>query len=249
MTELTDALERVREALGAGKLVLLVGEMEVTYEGRSMSWLGRGERILMIKGDRSVLIHRPKGCEPVNWQPPGSHIEAWLEGDRLILSCNRTAPPERLKITVSRLVQLATHKLVDEAEFEMHAREEDMKLAIIEEPGIIEEGFRVVESERPVREGAIDIFGVDSQNRLVVVEIKRERASKEDVKQLSRYADQIELEFGRRPRSILVAPSLSTSAASLAARLGIESRRLSPRRAQEILRKRRGLDRFFAGNV
>ncbi len=246
--ELGEALERLREAVGAGKLVILVGEMEVYYEGRSMSWLGRGERMLIIKSDRSVLVHRPRGYEPVNWQPPGSHVEAWAEEDRLVVACGRTTPPERLKIVVHRVIGLYAYRLLDEAEFKLHAREEDMKLAIMEEPSIIEEGFRVVESERRVRDGAIDILGVDSQGRLVVVEIKRGRASKDDVMQLARYTEQIEGELGTRPRSILVAPSISPSASSLSARLRIEFRRFSPRRAHEILRRARGLDRFLGSS-
>lgn len=246
MKDLDDVLREIKSAVTAGQLIILVGEMSVHYEGRSVSWLGRGERILIIKQDRSVLVHRPRGYEAINWQPPGSHIETWTENDSLIIASSRTSPPEKLKISISKILQLYCLKLKDDATFQIHAREEDMKLAIMEEPSIIEDGFAVIESERRVRDGFIDILGLDRSGRLVVVEIKREKADTTDIDQLLRYSSQIEEEFGSKPRQIIVAPLMTTKATRKARMLGVEFRRLSPRTAQTILKKRKGLDRFLS---
>ena len=72
---LAEAAERIRMAIRSKEFLVIVGRMEVNYEGRASSTLGSGDRVLMIKPDGSVLIHRPTGYEPVNWQPPGSKIE------------------------------------------------------------------------------------------------------------------------------------------------------------------------------
>lgn len=239
-------MREIKSAVSSGRMVILAGEMEVIYEGRTSSWLGRGERLLIIKQDRSVLIHRPFGYEPVNWQPPGSHIDISAENDKLVITSTRVTPPELLRIIVSKISHIYSVGLRDEADFQIHAREEDMKRAIILEPGLIEEGFRVVESERKVKGGFIDILGVDKDGGLVVVEIKRERVGDTDLEQLIRYATHIEQEFGSRPRKVIVAPMLSMSAARKAKMLGVEFIQLSPRRAREILIRKKGLDRFFS---
>ncbi|MEM1533644.1 MAG: endonuclease NucS [Nitrososphaerota archaeon] len=246
MTSVEEAVREIMLAVSAGRFVVVLGEMEVVYEGRSLSWLGKGERLVIIKQDKSVLVHRPTGYEPVNWQPSGSHIEAWTEDGKLIIVSTRTSPPEMLKITITRIIHLFTHELRDEAIFQMHAREEDMKQAIIANPSLIEDGFRVVESERKVRGGYIDILGVDREGRMVVIEIKRESVGVGDVDQLVRYSAQIEEEFGSKPRQIIIAPMITSKAARKARILGVEFRQLSPRRAQEIIRKRKGLDRFLS---
>jgi len=249
LRDIQTVLQELRNAVAAGEMIILVGEMTVEYDGRSFSWLGTGERVLLIKQDRSVIVHRPTGSEAVNWQPPGSHIDALEENSKLVIVSSRASPPEKLKITISRISHFHRLKLRDEAEFHMHAREEDMQQAILEEPGLIEEGFVIVEVERKVLDGFIDVLGRDRDGRLVVVEIKREKADTQDIDQVLRYSAQIEEEFGARPRQIVVAPLMTAKAAQKARMLGVEFRRLSPRRAQEILKKRKGLDRFLSGLI
>jgi len=224
--------------------LIVVGRMEVSYEGRASSTLGSGDRVLMVKPDGSVLIHRPMGYEPVNWQPPGSKIEVLLD-DRLVIEARRVKPKEILRIIFSEIYDIS-YKLRDEAEFAMYATEEDMRRAILMKPSIIEDGFKPIECERRAGDaGFIDILGVDSAGRLVVVEIKRRNATSEDVKQLVRYVKKIEEEFGKRPRALIVAPGVQRSAMRELELHGVEFKALSPRRCAEILREGRGLERFL----
>jgi len=242
---LAEAAERIRMAIRSKEFLVIVGRMEVNYEGRASSTLGSGDRVLMIKPDGSVLIHRPTGYEPVNWQPPGSKIEVLLD-DRLVIEARRVKPREILRIIFSKIYDVSSYKLRDEAEFAMYATEEDMRKAILMKPSIIEDGFKPIERERKAGDvGFIDIFGVDSAGRLVVVEIKRRNATSEDVKQLVRYVEKIEEEFGKRPRAIIVAPGVQRSAARELELYGIEFKALSPRRCAEILREGKGLERFL----
>ncbi|MEM2914144.1 MAG: endonuclease NucS, partial [Candidatus Bathyarchaeia archaeon] len=64
-----EALNTVRDAVSERKTIILVGNCWVNYHGRASSTLEPGERILIVKEDGSVLVHRSKGYEPVNWQP------------------------------------------------------------------------------------------------------------------------------------------------------------------------------------
>ena len=243
--DLAEAAERVREAIRSREFLIVVGRMRVSYEGRASSTLGFGDRVLMIKPDGSVLIHRPTGHEPVNWQPPGSKIEVLLD-DGLVVEARRVRPKEVLRIVFSEIYDASSYKLKDEAEFAMYATEEDMRKAILMRPSIIEDGFKPIECERRAGDaGFIDILGVDSAGKLVVVEIKRRSATSEDVKQLVRYVKKIEEEFGRRPRAIIVAPGVKRSAVRELELYGVEFRALSPKRCAEILREGKGLERFL----
>ncbi|MEM4021434.1 MAG: endonuclease NucS, partial [Nitrososphaerota archaeon] len=182
---LKEAAEKLREGIRSRSLIVLTGLMEVFYEGRASSSLGEGERLLLIKQDGSVLVHRPTGYEPVNWQPPGSLISVIVKDGVLVIEARRLSPEEILRVVVKKVYSIESHKLEDSADFAMHATEEEMKRAILLEPSLIEEGFKPIEDERRAgRAGFVDIFGVDSSGNLVVVEIKRRNATSEDVRQL-----------------------------------------------------------------
>jgi len=243
--DLAEALDKIMSGLSSGRTIIVVGKMHAHYVGRSTSWLAEGDRLLIIKSDRSILLHRPVGYEPVNWQPPGVVINAQVAEEGLVLECSRKSPPEILRIVVKEVYSAESYKLVDTGEFIIHAREEDMKMAIISSPEIIEPGLRIVETERRIGDEYIDILAVDSAGQIVVMEIKRKRATRRDVEQIVNYANLLEEELGRRPRKILVAPSISKEAASLSMALKVEYRCFSPRLAYEILSKKKGLDRFF----
>jgi len=243
---LEEAAEKLREGIRSRSLIVLTGLMAVFYEGRASSSLGEGERLLLIKQDGSVLVHRPTGYEPVNWQPPGSLISVIVRDGVLVIEARRLSPEEILRVVVKKVYSIESHKLEDSAEFAMHATEEEMKRAILLEPSLIEEGFKPIEDERRAgRAGFVDIFGVDSSGNLVVVEIKRRNATSEDVRQLVSYVKEIEKELGRRPRMILAAPGVQRSASRELAAYGVEFKCLSPRRCHEILKRGRGLEEFL----
>ena len=244
--ELTESVEKIRQALLKKEIVIVIGLCEVFYEGRAASTLGLGERVLMIKSDQSILIHRPTGYEPANWQPPNSKIELRIEDDTLILEARRLNPSEMLTIRFHKIYHILSQKLHDDAVFSMYATEEDMKKAILAEPSIIEEGFHPIEEERKLKpSGFIDLFGVDSSGRLTVIEIKRRNATIEDIQQLTQYVNSIEREFGVRPRAIIVAPGVQRSAGRMMQMHNIEFRCLTPRKSIEILKKKSGLNDYI----
>ncbi len=243
---LEKAAEAVREAVKAGKLVVLVADCEVYYSGRSFSRLGRGERLIILKPDGSLIIHRPRGYSPVNYQPQGSAVTVKLEEGRLHLRSARVKPLEVMDIYVYRVLHTYAARLRDSAEFEMWGTEEDLKRAIALEPGLLGEDLRFVEEERRMGDrGYADLLLVDGEGRYVVVEIKKYAATKEAVEQLKRYVDYYRSSLGRPVRGILVAPSLARGAQKLLKELGLEYRRVDMRKAWEVLRGRDGILRFL----
>lgn len=217
----------------------------MAYEGRAASKLGKGDRILIVKSDGSVLLHRPFGYEAANWQSSGCRFEIDQSNDELLFKATRSKPVEGLAVTFTKIFEVSVLELSDEAEFVMHATEEDMKRAILSQPSIVEEGFRPIEDERPTgRSGFIDVFGMDANGNFVVVETKRKAATAEDIKQLSDYVNSIQEEMGRRPRAFIAAPSVQRSATQIMRRLGVEFRCVTPQQCRRILQRKNSLDRF-----
>ncbi|MCW4015293.1 MAG: endonuclease NucS, partial [Candidatus Bathyarchaeota archaeon] len=86
--------EFIKTAVAERKTVILVGNCWVDYKGRASSKLESGERIVMIKEDGSVLVHRPSGYEPVNWQPAGCMFQTSIKGETLRVRATRRKPYE-----------------------------------------------------------------------------------------------------------------------------------------------------------
>lgn len=220
----------IRRAIGERNTVIVIGECSVEYEGRSTSRLGKGDRVLMIKQDGSVLVHRPTGYSPVNWQPDTSVIEAWInERGELSILAVRSKPREVLNISFSRVDSVIIARLRDDAEFTMYLDEAEMKRVLVGNPELIEPGFRVVEDEKRLGSGQADIYGVDKEGRPVIVELKRITASRDAVLQLYGYVKAYEATYGKRPRGILIAPSFSPSAIETLLRLQLEYRQVDLR--------------------
>ncbi|MCY0868349.1 MAG: endonuclease NucS [Desulfurococcus sp.] len=225
----------LRKAVREGRLVIVIGECSVEYEGRGASRLGSGERILVIKQDGSVLLHRPTGYSPINWQPSSSTIEVWSSDDTALRVLSvRSKPREVLDVSFTRVDLVVIAGLKDKAEYTMYLDEAEMKSIIVRHPEIVEPGFRVVEDEKKLEAGQADIYGLDKNGNPVIVELKRVTASREAVLQLYSYVESYESKYGRRPRGILVAPSFSPSALEALHRLKLEYKRVDPRELYKL---------------
>ena len=108
----------------------------------------------------------------------------------------------------------------------MYGDEQDVRDVLAENPSLIEEGLELVEKERRVSTGFIDLLCRDKDGRLVVVEVKRGKAGAEAVIQLKRYVDALKNELNLKVRGILVAEALSRGVKPLLEREGLEFKRL-----------------------
>lgn len=232
-----EAVNRLNEAFNDRRSVIIIGSCRVDYQGRASSKLEAGERIVIIKEDGAILVHRSTGYEPVNWQPSGCILQAFKDGENLVVRAVKRSPRETVTIFFDKVYLISTLKLVDEGEFSLYASEEDMQRAILAEPSLIEDGFRPIDYERRVKPGFIDVCGVDKSGRMVVIEIKRRTAGKEAVLQLAKYVEALREDLNRDVRGILAAPDISKDASRLLKSLGLDFKRVDPRRCSEILRR------------
>jgi len=238
---LEEAKVFIQHALSRRKILLVVGNCMVDYEGRASSKLDWGERLLIVKSDGSVMVHRPTGYEPVNWQPPGSVFQVEFEGGKLRIRAVRLQPKETLNIFFDKVFHLLSADLRDEGEFSMYVTEMDMQKALLAMPELVEKGFHPLASEKELGEsGFLDILGEDSRGNLVVVEIKRNPAGREAVLQLERYVKTLREKTGKTVRGVIAAPEIRREAQPLLAALKLEFKPVSPRRCYEVLKAGRG---------
>jgi len=243
----TEAQKTIEEAISQRKTLLVIGNCWVHYLGRARSKLEPGERILIIKEDGSLLVHRSVGYEPVNWQPPGCVFNVQAKGDVLEVRAVRQKPSESVRVFFDKIRMISALSLVDSGEFSLYASEEDMHKAILLKPSLLEEGFKPISYEKKVEPGFVDVYGVDKNGKLVVVEIKRKTAGKEAALQLAKYIDAVKSKTNHEVRGILVAPSIAKDVQRVLLTLGLEFKSLDPKKCSETLKRSeaRKLEVFF----
>jgi endonuclease len=234
---LEDARKELVSGLEARKMGIMVLNCSIAYSGRTGSDLGEGERLVVLKEDGCVLVHRRSNYQPVNWQPPGCVFQTRVEDDQLIIKAVRPIPLETLTLRITRVDFLGTFRLNDEAEFLLHSSEEEMQKAILVEPSLIEPGLKIVDFEKKVAPGFVDVYGVDSNGNTVVIEIKKDSAGASAVRQLAEYLRYIQAPAGKKLRPIIVAPSLAKGVLPTVKKMGFEFRPLTLQRSLETLQR------------
>ena len=235
---LDEARLELWKALEARMMVTMVANCTIRYSGRTGSDIGEGERLIVLKGDGCVLVHRGRDYQPVNWQPSGCVFQTRIEGGRLLVKAVRPSPLETLNIEIDRIDFLSAFRLKDKAEFILHSSEEEMQKAILAEPDLIEQGLRVIDFEKKVAPGFVDVYGIDSQGNTVVIEIKKDPAGAAAVKQLVEYLKYLSPAEGKKLRPIIVAPSLAKGVLPTVEKMKIEFKPLTLQKSLETLQKR-----------
>jgi RecB family endonuclease NucS len=225
----------IKVGLSQKRSLILIGHCWIEYNGRARSILEPGDRVLLIKSDSSVLIHRPTGYKPVNWQPPECYFRTRLTNETLIITAIRRKVQESLIIYFDKLFVLTTMELVDEGQFYLHVSEKEIQEAIIANPDLLEEAFQTISYEKKVEPGFIDVYGLDKEGNLTVVEIKRGRAGKSAVIQLAKYVDSIKMTADRPVRGILAAPQIMKGVQKMLATLHLDYRKIDLKKCAQTI--------------
>jgi RecB family endonuclease NucS len=234
---LAEASVLIERAFAQRHTLIIAGNCHVHYDGRASSTLEHGERFIIVKSDGSLLVHRPTGYEPVNWQPAGGVFHVEVKDDKLEIQGIRSKPHESVKVTFDEVLLVSAFSLFDAGEFLLHASEDDMHRAILLKPSLFEEGFKPISWEKHIEPGFIDIYGEDKDGRLVIVEVKRRVATKDAALQLSKYIEPIKAKVNRPVRAVLAAPSLGKDVQRLLVTLGLEFKALDPKDCALVLKK------------
>ena len=233
---LHDACNIILEGLKRRRLIIVLVDCRVEYQGRASSTLDWGQRLIILKGDGAILVHRSTGHDAVNWQPPGSLIQVDLKKGMLLVEATRNLPRETLHLSLRSIYLVASMKMMDNSQLVMHLSEEQLYDAINIQPDLLEKGFRIISSQRHMAEGFADFTGNDVNGRYVIIEVKRRKADLQSVKQLYKYVS--ELRDSRDDvRGILAAPEITKDAKTLAKTLSLEFRKLDLKKCSAVLHR------------
>jgi RecB family endonuclease NucS len=233
-----DSFDLIDDGLRKKAIITIVACCKVIYEGRAVSKLDFGERIILIKADGSFLIHQDRKVEPVNWQPPKSISRVLIKDNKLFIESFRRTPKERIEVEIKK-VHFGNYALIEDyEELQIAGYEKDMGDMIMKEPNMIEKGFKTINREYSTENGFIDILGKDKYGNLMIIELKSRKAGVNAVKQLKRYLTAFKNEENgylkdtglemKKVRGILVAPSISEEAKELMEEESIEFKSISP---------------------
>ncbi|MCW2920802.1 MAG: nucS [Thermoleophilia bacterium] len=198
---------------------ILVTRCSIRYEGRLVTTLESGDRVVLFKDDGAVVVHAGQGAKPINYMPGPTVVTE--DGRTLVVS--RPATGESLVIDVEDVHADTNWELEDAAKLVREGREKDIQATIFQTPEAIEFGMVGLQRELFTEVGPVDLFCRDTDGRTCVIEVKRVRAVAAAVEQLNRYMDEVQKNPAHAPaRGILVAPELAPQARVLLEKWGYD---------------------------
>lgn len=211
--ELKEFTGHLKQGILKGETIVFFCNCEMQYSGRAESYLAQGDRIVVIKQDKTVLVHQPEGGMPINYlRAPASIIPNNNNG---IISLIMTSGEDRIELTLYRVYSFESRRLIDGLKQELSGNEKDMSDMIKENPNLIGNDFIPLSREEHTAYGFIDVFGHDGEGNLIVVECKRYTASLGCVTQLRRYVEKISQSKGipiEKVKGVMAAPNISNNA-------------------------------------
>ncbi|MEI2717304.1 MAG: endonuclease NucS [Candidatus Nanopelagicales bacterium] len=200
---------------------LLIADCSVDYAGRLAAHLPPATRLIMLKGDGSVLIHSDGGSyKPLNWmtapctinEPPGGN-GAWVVTNK--------KGDEKLVITVTKLHHDSSHDLGIDPGLVKDGVEAHLQTLLAGQLAPLGEGYSLIRREFATAIGPVDLLCRDASGRTVAVEIKR-RGEIDGVEQLTRYLDLLNRDPLLAPVSgVFAAQEIKPQARTLAQDRGI----------------------------
>ena len=144
---------------------LLVARCEVRYSGRLHALLPEAVRLLMFKGDGSVLVHSDSGgYKPQNWMTPPTVIEEADDGASIVV--RKRGGEDRLDIRIAEVLSDVEHDFGPPeaaAPLEKDGVEAHLQELLADAPQWCGEGFRLVRREWPTDIGPVDLIREDPE--------------------------------------------------------------------------------------
>ncbi len=232
------------KAVNAGETLSFFCECSIIYSGRAEAELREGGRLVIIKADKSIIVHQPEGSNPVNYMKPDSSLELVEAGGRerkgLLLKSYNQKYKDYLDVFITRVFSFHSAKLEDGRKLVLVGSERDMSDMIKENPGLISKDFAPLSREEHTKFGFIDVFGHDKNGNLVIVECKRYTAGFSAVQQLRRYVEKIVELKGvdkKNVKGVVAAPDIAKNAEAMLKQWGFSFKRVNPPKRLEKFNK------------
>ena len=174
---------------------VLIAQCTVDYSGRLSAHLDRATRVIMVKGDGSVLIHSDGGSyKPLNWMSAPCTVTVEVpddseefDGITEVWTVQASKSDDRLVIRIHELIHDISQDLGVDPGLVKDGVESHLQQLLAEQvPQILGEGWELIRREHPTPVGPVDLMVRDAEGKYVAVEVKR-RGGIEGVVQLTRY--------------------------------------------------------------
>lgn len=209
---------------------LVIARCSVDYAGRLSAHLPLATRLLMLKGDGSILVHSDSGSyKPLNWMNPPCTIsvrepdeEQAEKGVIEVWRVSQAKTADILYISIYEVLHELEHHLGEDPGLIKDGVEAHLQELLAEHLEVWDEGATLIRREYFTAIGPVDILAKDSAGTTVAIEIKR-RGEIDGVEQLTRYLELLNRDPQLRPvRGIFAAQEIKPQARTLAEDRGIE---------------------------
>lgn len=160
---------------------LVIARCSVDYTGRLNAHLPLATRLLMHKGDGSLLVHSDGGSyKPLNWMSPPCRFEAETpsEDERgagviEVWRVTHQKTGDALRVQLYEIHHDSTHELGVDPGLQKDGVEADLQRLLAEQVDLIAEGASLVRREFPTAIGPVDLLVRDASGAAIAVEVKR----------------------------------------------------------------------------
>lgn len=204
---------------------LVIARCSVDYTGRLTAHLPLATRLLVHKGDGSLLVHSDGGSyKPLNWMSPPCTLtvedpdDADVE-DGVIQRWRVTHAKtgDALLVRIHELIHDSSHDLGVDPGLVKDGVEADLQRLLAEQVDVVGEGLSLVRREFPTAIGPVDLLLRDPAGGTVAVEVKR-RGDIDGVEQLTRYLELLNRDPHLAPvTGVFAAQQIKPQARTLAA--------------------------------
>ncbi|MFG6444574.1 endonuclease NucS [Microbacterium sp. P06] len=208
---------------------LVIARCSVDYTGRLNAHLPLATRLLVHKGDGSLLVHSDGGSyKPLNWMSPPCTLtvetpdaEAAEEGVVQQWRVTHAKSGDALVVRLYEVLHDSTHALGIDPGLIKDGVEADLQRLLAEQVSLMGEGLTLVRREYPTAIGPVDLLLRDAAGGTIAVEVKR-RGDIDGVEQLTRYLELLGRDPGLAPvTGVFAAQEIKPQARVLAADRGI----------------------------
>ncbi|MGR6742894.1 endonuclease NucS [Microbacterium arborescens] len=176
---------------------LVIARCSVQYTGRLNAHLPLATRLLVHKGDGSLLVHSDGGSyKPLNWMSPPCTLTVETPEDdpdveEQVVEQWRVTHAKSGDTLVVRLYEVihdSSHELGVDPGLIKDGVEADLQRLLAEQVEVIGEDLTLVRREFPTAIGPVDLLLRDPAGGTIAVEVKR-RGDIDGVEQLTRYLE------------------------------------------------------------
>ncbi|MCT2086324.1 endonuclease NucS [Microbacterium enclense] len=175
---------------------LVIARCSVDYTGRLTAHLPLATRLLVHKGDGSLLVHSDGGSyKPLNWMSPPCTLtveepdeDASSVGVTQQWRVTHKKSGDALVVKIYEVIHDTSHDLGVDPGLIKDGVEADLQRLLAEQVSVVGEGLKLVRREYPTAIGPVDLLLRDDNGGTVAIEVKR-RGDIDGVEQLTRYLE------------------------------------------------------------